>query len=435
MDLVLVFLTAILVVLNGFFVAAEFALVKMRPGRLNEIAGRDGLLSRTTHWLFARMDRSLSACQLGITMASLGLGWVGEPAIARLLEPWLHAVGVTSSAVLHTTAFTIAFSVITVLHLVIGEQAPKIFAIRRPEQMALWCALPLRAFYILTYPALVVLDSITSSLLRRLGVEGGAEHDELHSEEEIRRLLSHAHAHGELTKAEHRLIDAVFEFDEITCRQVMVPRREIAYVDVDDPIGEIIRKVRATKHGRYPVCRGSLDELVGVLHTRDLPGIPADSETGVESLMRPPRFVPDTLRIARLLRVFQATRQHMAFVLDEFGTVSGLVTLENVLEQIVGPVQDEFDHEEPDVVPDGAGRFRVQGGTLLQVVNRWTGLELQSDAADTLAGLLREKLLRVVDAGDIVEFDNATAEVLEVRKGRARLVRLSLPRDDAAAGA
>ena len=298
--------------------------------------------------------------------------------------------------------------------------------------MSLWCALPLKFFYVVTYPLLIALDSVTSVLLRRLGVEGGAEHDELHSEEEIRRLVSHAHAHGQLTKAEHRLIDAVFEFDEITCRQVMVPRREIVYVDIDDPIQEVIRKVQLTKHGRYPVCRGTLDELVGVLHTRDLPGISADSDIRVESLMRPPRFVPDTLRIARLLRVFQATRQHMAFVLDEFGTVSGLVTLENVLEQIVGPVQDEFDQEEPDVVPDGPGRFLVQGGTLLQVVNRWTGLQLRSDAADTLAGLLREKLLRVVDGGDMVEFDGATAEVLEVQKGRARRVRLSLPINDAA---
>jgi len=317
--------------------------------------------------------------------------------------------------------------------LVIGEQAPKIFAIRRPEQMALWCALPLRAFYILTYPLLVALDTITSFLLRRLGVEGGAEHDELHSEEEIRRLLTRAHAHGELTKSEHRLIDAVFEFDEITCRQIMVPRREIAYVDIDDPISEVIREVQTTKHGRYPVCRGSLDELVGVLHTRDLPGISADSKETVESLVRPPRFVPDTLRIPRLLRVFQATRQHMAFVLDEFSTVSGLVTLENVVEQIVGPVQDEFDQEVPDVVPDGSGRFLVQGGALLQVVNGWTGLHLHSRAADTLAGLLREKLHRVVDAGDIVEFDEGVAEVLEVRKGRARLVRLSLPAQDEAA--
>lgn len=433
MDVTLVVLTLILVVLNGFFVAAEFALVKMRPGRLSEIAGHDGLLSTTTLWLFARMDRSLSACQLGITMASLGLGWVGEPAIARLLEPWLHDIGITSTAVLHTTAFTIAFSVITVLHLVIGEQAPKIFAIRRPEQMALWCAVPLRGFYIVAYPFLIALDSITSFLLRRLGVEGGAEHDELHSEEEIRGMLTRAHTHGDMTMAEHRLLDAVFEFDDITCRQIMVPRREIAYIDIDAPISEVIREVQSTKHGRYPVCRGSLDDLVGVLHTRDLPGISADSDATVQGLVRPPRFVPDTLRIPRLLRVFQATRQHMAFVLDEFGTVSGLVTLENVVEQIVGPVQDEFDQEAPDVVPDGTGRFLVQGGALLQVVNGWTGLQLHSRAADTLAGLLREELHRVVDAGDKVELEETLAEVLEVRKGRASLVRLTLPPDEPAA--
>ena len=201
-NILLIVLTIVLVVLNGFFVAAEFALVKLRRSQLEELVRQERAFSGTAMWLMNRLDRALSACQLGITMASLGLGWIGEPAIARLLEPLFEAVGITSPAVLHTISFIIAFTIITAAHLTIGEQAPKIFAIRKPEPMALWCAVPLKWFYILSYPLLMGLNAVTVILLRWVGVQGAGGHDTPHSEEEIRALLSHAHAHGELTQSE-----------------------------------------------------------------------------------------------------------------------------------------------------------------------------------------------------------------------------------------
>ncbi|MDH3286070.1 MAG: hemolysin family protein, partial [Acidobacteriota bacterium] len=327
-----------------------------------------------------------------------------------------------------------AFSVITALHLVIGELAPKTFAIRQPERLALWCAVPLKWFYILSYPLLVALTTVTIALLKAMRIDGTTDHESAHSEEEIRWLLSHARTHGELTRSEHKLLNAVFEFDETICRQVMVPRVEVVFVDVDAPLGDAIRQARSSRHTRYPVCHGSLDKVLGVVHIKDLTGVSESDEIDLRKLMRPPRFVPETMPISRLLGHFQATRQHMAFVLDEYGTVLGIVTLENVIETIVGPVEDEFDLETPDVVPDGPGRFLVQGGTLLAVVNRKLGLTVFSHEVDTIAGLVMDRLGRIPQVGDTVDLDGATAEVLEVRGARATTLRLAVGTDDAGTG-
>ena len=209
-DVVNIGLAIFLVFINGFFVAAEFALVKIRPSRLDEQVEKNRTFAATAHWLTQRMDASLSACQLGITMASLGLGWIGEPAIAHLLRPLLQAVGVVSEIWVHGIAFAVAFTAITAAHLVFGEQAPKIYALRRPEKVLLLFALPLKLFYFVSYPFMIALNAATSFLLKKIGVEGASEHDAVHSEDEIKALLRQSHKHGELSRAEHRLINAVF---------------------------------------------------------------------------------------------------------------------------------------------------------------------------------------------------------------------------------
>lgn len=211
-DVIEIAVALFLVVLNGFFVAAEFALVKVRTSRIDELIEAGRPFSKTSRWLADRMEPALSACQLGITMASLALGWVGEPAFASLLEPAFHAVGVSSAAALHTLAFIVSFTTITALHLVVGEQVPKIFAIRRPEDMLLWCALPLKLFYVGAWPLMAALNWITSVILARLGLEGDAGHGEIHTETEIQTLLATSHEHGHLTRSEHKLINAVFRF-------------------------------------------------------------------------------------------------------------------------------------------------------------------------------------------------------------------------------
>jgi len=415
-----------LVGLNGFFVAAEFALVKVRRSRLGTMAKNRRPLASTAVWLSERMDASLSACQLGITMASLGLGWIGEPAVAHLLRPVLIAVGIGSEVWLHGLAFVIAFSLITAAHLVLGEQAPKIAALRNPETLLLWCALPLRGFYFLFAPFLTMLSGITDTLLRLAGVSAAGALEIPHSEEEIRTLIRQARAHGELSRSEQRLINAVFEFDEMLCRQVMVPRIDVVFLELNNTTAEIFDCIRYNRHSRYPVCEGSMDHVLGVLHVKDLIGLPPENGVPLRRLMRPPHFVPETMPVRRLLRHFQATHQHMAFPVDEHGTVTGMVTLENVLEPLVGSVEDEFDDELPDIVPSGSGQYLISGSAPIQVIRRRFGLALEEEEADTLSGLLVSRTGRLPSVGDRIEISGATAEVVEVRGRRAARVRLTL---------
>ncbi len=425
-DAVYILIAIVLVLLNGFFVAAEFALVKVRGGQLDLLVKQGRPFALTAQWLEDRLDASLSACQLGITMASLGLGWVGEPAFAHLMSPLFRAMGITNETAIHSISFAIAFTLITALHLVIGEQAPKIFAIRRPEVLALWCAMPLKFFYILSYPFLIALNASTSVVLRLMGLDVASGHEAPHTEDEIRALLSQAHVHGELTLSEHALLHAVFEFDDLICRRVMVPRNDVIYFDAKQPLGDCIEIARRTMHTRYPVCEGSLDHPIGVVHIKDLIGMSYDDGADLRSIMRPPRRVPETMPISRLLRHFQATRQHMAFVNDEYGTVIGVVTLENVLEQIVGPVEDEFDEEPPYIVPEGPGEYIVLGSAPLERVNRRLELSLPTEEVDTFSGLLMTRVGRILESGDRVELPGATAEVLDVASGRAARVRVIL---------
>ncbi len=351
----------LLVGLNGFFVAAEFALVKVRGSRLDVLGAKGSFAGRVARWLGKRLDASLSACQLGITMASLALGWVGEPAFADLLRPLFEAVGVATPQLVHTVAFAVAFTTITALHLVIGEQTPKIFAIRRPEQMLVWCALPLALFYFLSYPLLWALNATTTFLLRLVNVGSADEHESPHTEDEIRALVAQSHAHGELSRREHHLINAVFESDDLICRRVMVPRSNVVYFTVNQTLAECLPIVKQKKHTRYPICETSLDDAIGILHIKDLIDVDSAEKIDFRSVIRPAHHVPETMPISRLLRHFQQTHQLMALVDDEHGTVVGVVTLENVLEPIVGAVEDEFDDEAPPIVEEGNGRFIVRG--------------------------------------------------------------------------
>jgi len=415
-----------LVFLNGFFVAAEFALVKVRSSKLAEAARQEKPFTKTAQWMLRRLDKALSACQLGITVASLGLGWVGEPAVAHLLEPLFRVLGITSPVLVHSLAFVVAFTVITAAHLVIGEQAPKIYAIRRPERTVRWCALPLKWFYMISYPFLAVLNATTMRILRRFGITTASEHDVPHSEEEIRTLLSQAHVHGELTRSEHSLLDAVFEFDDTNCRRIMVPRMDVAFFDLNKPLTDAMQTVRRSKHTRFPLCDGSMDNVLGFVHVKDLLHVPDGGEADLKKICRPPRYVPETMLLGRLLNLFRVGRQHLAFVLDEHGTVSGIVTMEDVLERLVGEVQDEFDDETPVVVPETAGSFLVQGTALLGEVNKALGLELTSADIDTMAGLVTERIGRIVTQGDRVDLDGATAEVIEVKRACATRIRVTL---------
>ncbi len=424
-DATYILLAILLVLLNGFFVAAEFALVKVRKGQIDQLIRQKKPFAKTAMWLADRMDQSLSACQLGITMASLALGWIAEPAFHNLFSGFFEKLHLGES-VTHVISFVIAFSLITALHLVIGEQAPKIYAIRQPEKMLLWCALPMKGFFILLYPFQAALSHVTSLLLKRIGVEGDG-HGSPMTEEEIRAMLTEAHSHGELTRAEHSLISAVFEFDDLVCRRVMVPRSDVDFFDVDQSLEDCIKVAKLTKHTRYPLCEGSLDKVIGVIHIKDLTGVaPSDKDFDLRSVMRPPNKIPESMPISRLLRHFQATHQLLAFVLDEHGTITGIVTLENVLERIIGPVDDEFDDSDPTIVPMGKDQFIVQGTTPIEDVEKALGLNLDDEDVDTVSGVLMTRAQKIPSPGDRIEFKGAHAEILEVRDDRAMKIRFTL---------
>ncbi len=425
-DILMIFFAGLLVLINGFFVAAEFALVKIREGRIDEMVKERRPFAMTASWLVERLDASLSACQLGITMASLGLGWIAEPAVAHLLRPIILSVGITSEMLIHGIAFTIAFTTITAFHLVLGEQAPKIAALRRPETAVLWCALPLKIFYYLSYPFMAALNATTAFLLKKVGIEGASEHEIPHSEEEIRALLMQAHFAGELSRSEHRLLNAVFEFDELICRLVMLPRADVVYLDINDSISKVIDVFHETKHTRYPVCDGSLDKILGVVHFKDLIGIAADTDFDLNSVIRPPQYVPETMPVRRLLLQFQSTRQHLAFLVDEYGTVPGIVTLENILEAIIGPVEDEFDDEQPEIVKEGPKEYIISGNTTIDLIKQRFELKLEAHDVDTIAGFMMERTDKMLAPGDRVELPGAIAEVLEVKGSRAIRIRLTL---------
>ncbi len=420
-----------LVLLNGFFVAAEFALVKVRKGQIEKGIREGRPLARTSLWLADRMDQSLSTCQLGITMASLALGWVGEPAFHSLLSPLFEMLRLSPS-VTHVLALVVSFSVITALHLVIGEQAPKIYAIRQPEKLLTWCAVPMKCFFLVLYPFQSALSWTTGVLLKWMGVDKAGKQNVM-TEEEIRAMLTEAHSQGELTRSEHSLISAVFEFDDQTCRRVMLPRSDVVFFDVNDTLEQHLRIARRTKHTRYPLCDGSLDRIVGVVHIKDLTGVSPEDEFDLKSVMRPPHKIPDVMPISRLLRHFQATHQLMAFVVEEYGNTIGIVTLENVLEQIIGPVNDEFDMSMPLIVPSGKGQFIVDGSTPIEQVERALGVNLDDEDVDTVAGVLMERAQKLPSPGDRINFDGAMAEIMEVRDDRAVKIRFTLTEAEPAA--
>lgn len=417
-----------LVILNGFFVAAEFALVKVRISQIDKMMDENLPFSKMANWLAVRMDHSLSACQLGITMASLALGYVGEPAFASLLEPIFKLAGVESAKWLHIFSFIVSFSVITSLHLVIGEQAPKIFAIRRPESMVRWCAPLMVFFFYLLFPFMYILNWTTEVFLRLVGLTGDGGHGNVHTEDEIKTVLRESYFHQQLTDSEHALLNRVFEFDDLVCREVMLPRSDIQILDINLPMKELMDIVRTTKHTRYPVCDGSLDALLGVVHIKDLVGLDVlQKDFNLNSILREPQKVPDGMPITLVLNTIQKSRQLMTFVVDEYGIIVGACTLENVLEEIIGPVDDEFDSvTEPLIQKVGDREFLVQGSTLIKDIEKEFGISINKEGIDTVAGIIMDKCEKVPEVGDKVVFNKTTAEVMAVSHDHADKIRFVL---------
>jgi CBS domain containing-hemolysin-like protein len=417
----------LLVLLNGFFVAAEFALVKVRPTQIETLAHEGGRRAGLARHMLRHLDAYLSASQLGITLASLALGWVGEPAFAWIVEPVVRRLPFGSPELLHTASLVLAFSVITALHIVIGEQAPKAFAIRRSQPTALWIAWPLHAFYRVTYPLIWLLSKSSIGLLRLIGLEPaheGAEGGAAHSEEELRLLLATSRG-SHLPELKRDLLDNVFELTHRVARQIMVPRADVVYLSTQKSLEENLRIARSTGHTRFPLCDGDLDKVVGLVHIKDLFRSTAPL-TSLRERAREISFVPESLTLDRLLKRMRGERIHLMAVLDEYGGVSGIVTLENVIEEIVGPIQDEFDVEKPELVRRGENLYQVSGAMLVADLEDEIGIDFSNRDEDTIGGVALSELGQRPRVGDRVHLGPLQLDVLEVERNRIKTLRVTV---------
>ncbi|MFL6258792.1 MAG: hemolysin family protein [Thermoanaerobaculia bacterium] len=423
----------LLVALNGFFVAAEFALVKVRPTQLEPLINEGSRRARMARHMLRHLDAYLSATQLGITLASLALGWVGEPAFSWLVGPAVSLVAGNNPDLVHTVSLTVSFLVITVLHIVLGEQAPKTLAIRRAEETALLVSFPLYAFYKLTYPAIWLLNHAANRLLKLFGVTPAAEGELAHDEEELRLLLSSS-KESQLSTQKRELLDNIFELSHRMARQIMLPRQDVVYLSTERPLAEDLRLARRSGHTRFPLCEGDLDHVIGLIHIKDIFHRERPL-TALTEVAREIAFVPETLELDRLLKRMRTERFHLAAVIDEYGGVSGIVTLEDVIEEIVGSIQDEFDVEKPELVEKGDGVYQVSGGMLVEDLEEALGVEFSERDEDTIGGVVLSELGRNPAVGDRVELGPVTIEVLEVQLNRVATVRIivhqpeTVPRD------
>jgi CBS domain containing-hemolysin-like protein len=419
------FLALSLVGLNAFFVAAEFALVRVRDSRIQQLEQEGSARAGVVRDALSDLDTYLSVCQVGITMASLGLGWVGEPAVAHLIEPILRAVNITNERVVSIVAFVLGFAIITYAHLVFGEQAPKYFSIQRAEGTSMWISRPLKLFMILFRPLVWVVNASTNFVLRPWGIRLGGEM-ETHSEEELRIMISSATASGELEPEEREYLNNVFDFGDRVAREIMVPRPDIEALRVDSPLPEMVDAAVFGRYTRYPVYEEDLDHVLGAVHVKDLLRAAREDpgDFDVRSLIRDCLVVPENKPIEQILKEFQQRKLQMAIVIDEWGSVEGLITIEDVLEEIVGEIQDEFDEGEAAIEEIGDGVYAIDGRIPITEVNGHFELDLPHEDFDTIGGYVLGSLGRPPEPGDTVEAEGVTLNVKSVDGPRVSMLTL-----------
>ena len=416
-------LSLLILLVNAFFVAAELALVRVRETQLRELAERGSARARLAEQLSANIDRYLSATQLGVTAASLALGLVGEPAIAALIRPLFGWLIERSDAAFGVVSFVISFGVVTYVTVVAGELAPKYLAIQRALDVALLVSYPLELFYRVAYPLIWLMNVSANGLVALLGVRRNADLD-AHSEEELKMLVAISTRKGVLQESERVLLGRALDFADTFVRQIMVPRTEVVAIEDDRTLRDLRDLSREHPFTRFPVFHGDLDHIVGVVHLRDLVGAQDLSRT-VREVMRRPLFLPETTRLDRALAEFRRGRLQLGIVIDEFGGTSGLATLEDVLEQLVGEVQDEFDRETPHFRGEPGGGFLVDGLASLPELRERLGVELEDEPYDTVGGMVFGRLGRLGKVGDTVDVEGYRFEVTAVDGRRVAQVRVA----------
>lgn len=420
-------LVILLVAANGFFVATEFALVSVRYSRVVALSEAGDRRAAVLLELLDNLNSYISATQLGITMASLALGWIGEPALSRVLAIPLH--GYVSDAVRHTIAFTAAFTIITFLHIVLGELAPKTLALERAEQVALAIAWPMRLFKkIFSWP-ISLLDFAGRGTVRLLGLQSSAEHESVYTVDELRQIIDVSHTGGTLEADEQRLLHRIFEFSDSEVQDVMIPRSAVVALPISANLAQTHQAFTTHGYTRMPVFREQLDNIAGVVVRRDiepyLTRVTA-ADFNLEALLHPACFIPANAQLSSALKQMQAARTHMVFVVDEYGGFEGIVTLEDLLEEIVGEIDDEFDDVSPDQIIDENGSYLLDGMLTIREVNLGLGLHLPEDAPySTLAGFLIDQAGRLLNQGDSVLWQDYRFTVESIDRRRIRRVRLT----------
>jgi CBS domain containing-hemolysin-like protein len=419
--------SVVLVILwNAFFVAAEYAFVSVRHTRLDELVGQGHKGARVVRKIVSDPSHFISAMQLGITLSSLALGAIGEPAVSRLLE---DAVGRVASGVSTTFSVILAFVVISVLHVVIGEIIPKSYTLPRAERVALAVSRPVGVFFVAFGPFITFLDRLAQFLMRLLGITPTDELENAHSEEELRLLVHRSRGVGLLEAEEEEMIGKVFDFADTEVRQVMVPRPDVVLLPIGLAPHDAMEQVLGHPYTRYPVYDGDVDDIVGILHVRTLFGASQNggaASADLRELIRPAHTVPETKRLADLLGEFRRTKSHMAIVVDEYGSLAGIATLEDLIEEIVGDIADEFDLPETAILRLGRDRLRIEGSFPIEDFNERFGRELPTDDYNSIGGFVFGELGRAPQPGDVVVYNQTRFEVVAVDGTRILQVDVTL---------
>lgn len=420
-NLMLIFLAFLLVLLNAFFVAAEFGMVKIRATKIQAIKDRYGLRGRILEQVHRQLDAYLSACQLGITLASLGLGWIGEPAFAQLLEPLFLFAGITSPQIITFTSFLVAFSIISFLHIVVGELMPKSLAIRQSMIISIWTAIPLYAFYWLMYPAIWALNSCSNFFLSILGLNSSSHHEGTYSSDELKLILSGSHLHGELDKDEREILEHTLDLAELNVTEVMRPADEMVALNLDEPFAIIAQKILKNRFSRYPVYDTAKKEMVGVIHVKDLfADLLMQKEINtVTPYIRPILKVTHKLPAMDLLRKFRAGMPHFALVYKNKSTLIGFVTLDNLLHIMIGRIKDEFHKTHDDWVKNPDGSISTKGDCSLYSLERALDCDItlssEEEELNTLYGLIITRHGKLPKEGEIIPFTEFDALVEQVQ--------------------
>ncbi|WP_160692970.1 hemolysin family protein [Clostridium sp. C2-6-12] len=428
-NLINIIIVILLVFMNGFFVATEFAMVKVRKSRIETLATEGGRNAKHTLKVVSDLNSYLSACQLGITLASLGLGWVGEPTVANMLKPLFELLNLSENTV-HSISFVLGFSIITGLHIVLGELAPKSLAIISAEKIAMYTAFPLILFYKITYPIMWTFNHSTNLVLKVFGISQAEEHSAAHTDEEIKLLVEDSYKHGLIDQTELTFVDNIFDFSEKTVKEIMIPRIDMACIFVEDSFDEIINFTLEEQLTRYPVCRDSKDNVIGFIHIKDLYRLKFEGNENIDEIIREIKFVPESLSISELLKTFKEEKSQMAIIIDEFGGTSGLVTVEDILEEIVGEIQDEFDDDgEEDIRINENGSYIVDGKVLIEDINELLNTDIEDENIDTIGGWIYFQLKSYPKVKEKIKYNNYEFIILKCDRKRISKVLIKKLRE------